>query len=110
MFEVVVMEVDTREVHEVRVVSRAEAMAIAKGYANDPFYTVVMTAVQARIKERKVTNMEKQTMMELLETLIAGAKESRDFILENDITVPAEFYEGKISAYGLVLDLMREQQ
>lgn len=45
MFEVVVMEVDTREVHEVRVVSRAEAMAIAKGYANDPFYTVVMTAV-----------------------------------------------------------------
>ena len=52
--------------------------------------------------------MEKQTMMELLETLIAGAKESRDFILENNITVPAEFYEGKISAYGLVLDLMRE--
>lgn len=43
MFEVIVMEIGTREVQEIRLVSHKEAMAIAKGYANDPFYTTVMT-------------------------------------------------------------------
>lgn len=45
MFEVVVMEVDTREVQEVRIVTYKEAMAIANGYRNDPFYTVLLSAV-----------------------------------------------------------------
>lgn len=45
MVEVTVMEIDTREVHEVRVVTEVEANAIVKAYAGDPFYTVITRTV-----------------------------------------------------------------
>ena len=105
MFEVVVMEVDTREVQEVRIVTYKEAMAIANGYRNDPFYTVLLSAVQDRMKERKVIIMKQETIIELLESLIANSNESIAFAIEH--RVPTDFFEGKLSAYQLVLDTIR---
>ena len=40
MFKVQIIETDTEEVIETRIVSAKEMQAIRKGYANDPFYTV----------------------------------------------------------------------
>jgi hypothetical protein len=45
MFEVKVIEIDTEEVLETRILSAKELQAVRKGYANDNFYKVEYMAL-----------------------------------------------------------------
>lgn len=49
--------------------------------------------------------MKQEIIIELLESLIANANESIAFAIEH--RVPTDFFEGKLSAYKLVLDTIR---
>ena len=44
MFEVIVSEIESGEILEISLMSHREAIAVAKGYANDGFYKVNMAA------------------------------------------------------------------
>ena len=44
MFEVIVMEIESGEIHEIALMPHKEALAIAKAYANDPFYKAELAA------------------------------------------------------------------
>lgn len=45
MFEMKIVEIETEEVFESRIVSAKELQAIRKGYANDNFYKVEYMAL-----------------------------------------------------------------
>ena len=49
--------------------------------------------------------MKQETIIELLESLVANTNESIELAIE--CRVPTEFFEGKLSAYQLVLDTIR---
>ena len=44
MFEVIVSEIESGEIHEIALMSHKEAMAVYRSYLNDGFYKVDMTA------------------------------------------------------------------